>query len=1796
MSDDVPLTLRIGGRDDAAVPSAPTPAPAFGLTTRVKRNIRVETLRGDATPAEITAQPDDVIELTMEDGARLFLRADEAALRLRGAGQRSATQPGVIELQTRLTLDMPGLRGGVADWAIRQLRTLGVDLPDGGAAYVGGRADAHLVPNPGLFQWAADQSMRSAGALNATGPLLVFLHGTVSSASGSFGALSTNAVTWAALQRRYPDRVLALQHHTLLRSPVGNALDLMQALPAGATLHLVSHSRGGLIGDLLCRSQRQQAAGQGSAPFDAVDQGVLAAPEYQQQREDLAALDALLREKRPVIQRFVRVACPARGTILASDRLDHWLTMLLNVLGLAVGAAGVPALGPAYDAVEAFLLAVVKERTDPRTIPGLEAMIPGSPLIKMLNRPDVRSDADLSVVEGDTQPSGVLRRLGIWFVDLFYGESNDLVVNTSSMQGGVGRAGSRWFFDRSAQVDHFSYFKNPITAERVLAGLARADADLAGFHDTAVEPGPTLWTRSSRGLSSKPIVYVLPDFLGSALADSAGRVWIDPVALAAGGLCRLAMGQPGVTAPALIDLYYNPLCTSLDATHEVRPFPYDGRLPIDTIGALFAAELGAALDQTMDQGARPVRIVAHGMGGLVARAAFLDATLWARFRDRDTSRLVELSTPCGGTWAAPMLLLGRSRLARALSAADLKNDPATLAGLFAEFPSVLALLPADPSTDFFDPATWSRLADPGVPTPDASLLARARALRSRLASSSSAVASASAADARCMSYIAGQGPTVNGVTVDPGARAGERLVFSRTLEGDGQVLWRTGVPTGLVPWYAAVRHGDLVRDKAVMAAIEDLLRSGTTDKLARDPRGLLAGRTAPDPIFRDAMTLQPGASDLADAALVGDPAPIPAEPPPKTRIRVVHGHLAFASYPMMIGHYTGDAIVGAEKQLEKALEPLLTDRIQLGLYAGPIDSTTIVLDHTARPPGAVVVGLGDAGSLSVGALQRTLRTGLLAYAAAEGDRQRARNAPNFRNQPAEMAPMSLSTLLIGSGVIGLERSDCIQALLRAVARARSVLALCKGAKPMLAEIEIVEIIEDGALDTWHGLARLLAPGTPFSEVFELTGSVERRPGARRRLCGGWDRDWWQPIQITMPDLPGSEPVLVFSVAGGLARAETRVIAADLDLVQSLMKSAITPDAGVKVTAPGRTLFELLMPLALKEQSRDDRNRRLLLDEKSARFPWELLDDRRPWSSDGTMPDESGRRPQAVRSGLLRQLLQTKFREQVVVPYGHRKALVIGDPRGSPADGFPELKAAQDEAQAVVRMLGTTHDVTALIGAAVMPEQVIEALFSQAWDIVHIAGHGVVQHKLPGPDGALRSVTGVVLGQGFVLGPSTLAKLPVSPSLVFVNCCHLGRVDPDAEQAARLASVGGNRPELAASVAVELIRAGVNAVIAAGWAVDDDAASVFARVFYTEMNAGGSLGAASHAAREAAYDRQPTGNTWGAYQCYGEPDFRLPGHLRGAGATLAAGKLGSRAEAIAAAERIREDLNIKLERNLPQQRGRLRALQQQIVQQNWLEDGEMRVALAEAWGELGDYEAAIEHYQAARTGTDSRVKIRAIEQLANLQARHALIGYRARPEAQRDDSGTARTVVAALELVEALATALGPTAERWALQGSAWKRLAQILPDPVLCLQPMADAYGQARNLGGLGKFYPVLQHCAAHVILNRLGIRPVTDVTTALQDIAGGAAADQSDFWARIGALDARILLAVDAGSITRNDEANFLRDYRAVWNQLGSALKLRSVTEHFEFLEDALGAGNLAAALGRIRTALEASIRDMPV
>jgi pimeloyl-ACP methyl ester carboxylesterase len=223
-----------------------------------------------------------------------------------------------------------------------------------------------------------------AAVPSSINPILVLIHGTFVETTSTFGKLwlkHPDAVQ--ALFKSYADAVYALDHPTLGASPITNARTLVDALPNGARLHLLTHSRGGLVAEVLARLASQQGA-------TAADLAFFADAAYAGQRKELSDLAALIKAKGIQVERVVRVACPARGTLLASKRLDAYVSVLkwtLELTGLVVVPAFVDFVGE-----------VARRRADPSEIPGLAAMMPDTPLVNWLNAAPQPIPGDLRVV------------------------------------------------------------------------------------------------------------------------------------------------------------------------------------------------------------------------------------------------------------------------------------------------------------------------------------------------------------------------------------------------------------------------------------------------------------------------------------------------------------------------------------------------------------------------------------------------------------------------------------------------------------------------------------------------------------------------------------------------------------------------------------------------------------------------------------------------------------------------------------------------------------------------------------------------------------------------------------------------------------------------------------------------------------------------------------------------------------------------------------------------------------------------------------------------------------------------------------------------------------------------------------------------------------------------------------------------------------------------------------------------------------------------------------------------------
>ena len=99
-------------------------------------------------------------------------------------------------------------------------------------------------------------------------------------------------------------------------------------------------------------------------------------------------------------------------------------------------------------------------------------------------------------------------------------------------------------------------------------------------------------------------------------------------------------------------------------------------------------------------------------------------------------------------------------------------------------------------------------------------------------------------------------------------------------------------------------------------------------------------------------------------------------------VSVSNGDLAYAQYPVMVGHFENDGIHSAEKAIDRHLDDELTRRDTLGLYSGAIGASEMVDAGKHRIfKGAIIVGLGQQGQLTEYLLTMTIEKGILKYLA-----------------------------------------------------------------------------------------------------------------------------------------------------------------------------------------------------------------------------------------------------------------------------------------------------------------------------------------------------------------------------------------------------------------------------------------------------------------------------------------------------------------------------------------------------------------------------------------------------------------------------------------------------------------------------------------------------------------------------------------------------------------------------------------------------------------------------------------------
>jgi CHAT domain-containing protein len=940
---------------------------------------------------------------------------------------------------------------------------------------------------------------------------------------------------------------------------------------------------------------------------------------------------------------------------------------------------------------------------------------------------------------------------------------------------------------------------------------------------------------------------------------------------------------------------------------------------------------------------------------------------------------------------------------------------------------------------------------------------------------------------------------------------------------------------------------------------------------------------------------------------------------PPLQITVVNGDLTFEKDPLLLGHYRALELTGTEKVMDNVIGGAMGLSLRLGLYPlGPGTNQVFVNKYAnpedvrrmPRPKAVIVAGLGQEGRLKAADLALTVRQAVIAWAqrTTELDKRTPRT-------------FDLTTTLLGSGGIGVTAGQSAQQIVQGVYEANRLLCgerttenvRAKDNKepkaaadhtlwPIVGQLRIVELYLDRASEAWRALKMLAAAD---SRRYVIADEIKTGTGPLQKpLDSGYRGANYDFITAETVQNEQHETSIKYTLDTRRARSEVRAQKTQRQLLRDLVAAA--SDAGNHDPQIGRTLFRLLVPLEMEAFLAGSDEMQIQLDAETAGIPWELLETD---DSDDGDPEKKW----AIRTKLLRKLSTADFREQVRDATADESILVIGEPACPPQ--YPRLEGARTEAQAVYECLAASvgrDRVERLFSedpGKSGPDAlaVLNAVLARDWRIVHIAGHG----ELIAPDG---TPGGVVLSNGSFLGPNEIGGMRIVPELVFVNCCHLAARSGD--QLLADTQRAQNRARFAAGVAEKLINIGVRCVIATGWAVGDVAAHNFATTFYDSLLRGNRFIVAVAEARKAAYSNGD--NTWGAYQCYGDPDwyFRRKEDEGGASHTAPVDEFAGIASEIAlklALETI--TVQTKFQHRKPEvQLARIRALDERFAPK-WGSNGSVAELFGTAYTEARDLNNAIRWYKIAKDAPDGRAPMRASEQLANVLVRLAwesvdnshkerdqklaefkgvtrsgrAASAKTRAAAKRSLAAAEKTfrhsvnsarqsVKEAAALLDKL-VAIHPTVERESIYGSTWKRLALIETaagrpaEERKAIESMKLHYQTAAEIGRQKAapdiFYPALNYLSAELSLNagRAGWKgldlSIIESTRASLDTKNLA---DPDFWSVVGQTELQLYIALAATKLAGARES-LEKGYKDLYKRVSAPWMWSSVHDTAQFV-----------------------------
>ncbi|MEJ7809802.1 MAG: CHAT domain-containing protein [Gemmatimonadaceae bacterium] len=368
----------------------------------------------------------------------------------------------------------------------------------------------------------------------------------------------------------------------------------------------------------------------------------------------------------------------------------------------------------------------------------------------------------------------------------------------------------------------------PSLAEERALRTYFGDARYQRMHSLALRRGST---RGSGG--AKGNVVVIHGIMGGELTVFSGehgdRVWMRVLRILGGGIEQLRLADDGasdanrpfaVRATGILKNTYGEILLSLSERWNVKPFWFDWRKDVHHA----ARELDAKIGEWF--GDKPAHIVAHSMGGLVARTFIKDyPKRWRGMRARNGQsggRLIMLGTPNNGSYAIPPVIAGADGTVRKLALCDVRHSLPEVLEILNTFVGSYQMLPSPKvvpaAAKFYEAETYATLRTPlAVPQHH---LETARKLHEWLED---------VVEPERMIYIAGYNrPTLSGVKPGGWKMLDSLDAYEVTLAGDGRVPHVLGELSGVPMYYVDELHGDLPSNGKILAALDRLLETGET--------------------------------------------------------------------------------------------------------------------------------------------------------------------------------------------------------------------------------------------------------------------------------------------------------------------------------------------------------------------------------------------------------------------------------------------------------------------------------------------------------------------------------------------------------------------------------------------------------------------------------------------------------------------------------------------------------------------------------------------------------------------------------------------------------------------------------------------------------------------------------------------------------------------------------------------------------------------------------------------------------